>query len=343
MIPRAATTGAIALSTVTCAAVVAGRRIPVRPAPRCRLSLGSERATIRLTAKDLRHLVQTTACGKAHVAGAAFATGTSVIRHCTFRFQSNDYNWCSGSAKANIPYHCSTATDCLCRENRQPRWQVALLLGCLVAVDGPGIRARGQLHDSVHGVPHTRRARRARARFRRSRNTLRAGWPTRSRAASSWCRWPGSAQSKLSDARTGGRAQLDDRQSQRGSGAAGSHEIYSHGSRELPGHSAGGGGCGEGRGSSPASRVLAFASGRGKCQCRSSVASAMSVAADTDGTLRKGSPEMDQRGGPGCGHLRFQAIFRGGTTVWASAVGAECWLQPFGMAVAVLHPDSMPG
>ena len=24
-------------------------------------------------------------------------------------FQSNDYNWCSGSAKANIPYHCSTA------------------------------------------------------------------------------------------------------------------------------------------------------------------------------------------------------------------------------------------
>jgi len=24
-------------------------------------------------------------------------------------FESNDYNWCSGSAKANIPYHCSTA------------------------------------------------------------------------------------------------------------------------------------------------------------------------------------------------------------------------------------------
>jgi methylamine dehydrogenase light chain len=24
-------------------------------------------------------------------------------------FQSNDYNWCSGSTKANIPYHCSTA------------------------------------------------------------------------------------------------------------------------------------------------------------------------------------------------------------------------------------------
>lgn len=24
-------------------------------------------------------------------------------------FQSNDYNWCSGSGKANIPYHCSTA------------------------------------------------------------------------------------------------------------------------------------------------------------------------------------------------------------------------------------------
>ena len=24
-------------------------------------------------------------------------------------FQSNDYNWCSGSSKANIPYHCSTA------------------------------------------------------------------------------------------------------------------------------------------------------------------------------------------------------------------------------------------
>jgi methylamine dehydrogenase light chain len=24
-------------------------------------------------------------------------------------FQSNDYNWCSGSAKTNIPYHCSTA------------------------------------------------------------------------------------------------------------------------------------------------------------------------------------------------------------------------------------------
>jgi len=23
--------------------------------------------------------------------------------------QSNDYNWCSGNAKANIPYHCSTA------------------------------------------------------------------------------------------------------------------------------------------------------------------------------------------------------------------------------------------
>ena len=24
-------------------------------------------------------------------------------------FQSNDYNWCSGSSKANVPYHCSTA------------------------------------------------------------------------------------------------------------------------------------------------------------------------------------------------------------------------------------------
>jgi methylamine dehydrogenase light chain len=24
-------------------------------------------------------------------------------------FQSNDYNWCSGNSKANIPYHCSTA------------------------------------------------------------------------------------------------------------------------------------------------------------------------------------------------------------------------------------------
>jgi phenylpropionate dioxygenase-like ring-hydroxylating dioxygenase large terminal subunit len=24
-------------------------------------------------------------------------------------FQSNDYNWCSGSARTNIPYHCSTA------------------------------------------------------------------------------------------------------------------------------------------------------------------------------------------------------------------------------------------
>jgi methylamine dehydrogenase light chain len=24
-------------------------------------------------------------------------------------FQSNDYNWCSGSTQANIPYHCSTA------------------------------------------------------------------------------------------------------------------------------------------------------------------------------------------------------------------------------------------
>jgi methylamine dehydrogenase light chain len=23
--------------------------------------------------------------------------------------QSNDYNWCSGNPKANIPYHCSTA------------------------------------------------------------------------------------------------------------------------------------------------------------------------------------------------------------------------------------------
>ncbi len=23
--------------------------------------------------------------------------------------QSNDYNWCSGNGKANIPYHCSTA------------------------------------------------------------------------------------------------------------------------------------------------------------------------------------------------------------------------------------------
>ena len=23
--------------------------------------------------------------------------------------KSNDYNWCSGNAKANIPYHCSTA------------------------------------------------------------------------------------------------------------------------------------------------------------------------------------------------------------------------------------------
>jgi methylamine dehydrogenase light chain len=24
-------------------------------------------------------------------------------------FQSNDYNWCSGNGKTNVPYHCSTA------------------------------------------------------------------------------------------------------------------------------------------------------------------------------------------------------------------------------------------
>jgi methylamine dehydrogenase light chain len=24
-------------------------------------------------------------------------------------YQSNDYNWCSGSSKANVPYHCSTS------------------------------------------------------------------------------------------------------------------------------------------------------------------------------------------------------------------------------------------
>ena len=24
-------------------------------------------------------------------------------------FQSNDYNWCSGSSKGNLAYHCSTA------------------------------------------------------------------------------------------------------------------------------------------------------------------------------------------------------------------------------------------
>jgi methylamine dehydrogenase light chain len=24
-------------------------------------------------------------------------------------FQSNDYNWCSGSSKGNVAYHCSTS------------------------------------------------------------------------------------------------------------------------------------------------------------------------------------------------------------------------------------------
>ncbi len=47
-------------------------------------------------------------CGKASC-GRCFCNRNEGDRPLYQPGQSNDYNWCSGDAKANIPYHCSTA------------------------------------------------------------------------------------------------------------------------------------------------------------------------------------------------------------------------------------------
>ena len=47
-------------------------------------------------------------CGKS-TCGRCFCNRNEGDTPIYIPFQSNDYNWCSGSSKANIPYHCSTA------------------------------------------------------------------------------------------------------------------------------------------------------------------------------------------------------------------------------------------
>lgn len=47
-------------------------------------------------------------CGKSSC-GRCFCNRNERDMPLYVPFQSNDYNWCSGSTKANIPYHCSTA------------------------------------------------------------------------------------------------------------------------------------------------------------------------------------------------------------------------------------------
>jgi len=47
-------------------------------------------------------------CGKA-TCGRCFCNRNERDTPIYIPFQSNDYNWCSGSSKANVPYHCSTA------------------------------------------------------------------------------------------------------------------------------------------------------------------------------------------------------------------------------------------
>jgi methylamine dehydrogenase light chain len=47
-------------------------------------------------------------CGKSSC-GRCFCNRNERDQPLHIPFQANDYNWCSGSTKANVPYHCSTA------------------------------------------------------------------------------------------------------------------------------------------------------------------------------------------------------------------------------------------
>jgi methylamine dehydrogenase light chain len=47
-------------------------------------------------------------CGKSSC-GRCFCNRNERDTPLYIPFTSNDYNWCSGSTKANVPYHCSTA------------------------------------------------------------------------------------------------------------------------------------------------------------------------------------------------------------------------------------------
>lgn len=47
-------------------------------------------------------------CGKS-ACGRCFCNRNERDMPLHIPFQANDYNWCLGSTKANIPYHCSTA------------------------------------------------------------------------------------------------------------------------------------------------------------------------------------------------------------------------------------------
>jgi methylamine dehydrogenase light chain len=47
-------------------------------------------------------------CGKSSC-GRCFCNRNERDTPLYVPYQSNDYNWCSGSSKANVPYHCSTS------------------------------------------------------------------------------------------------------------------------------------------------------------------------------------------------------------------------------------------
>ena len=102
-----ATTGGTAPSTGSSAAVAAARNRCARRARTCPRSLGSAPATTPATA--IEYVISYNDCCGKSSCGRCFCNRNEGDSPLFQPGKSNDYNWCSGNSKANIPYHCSTA------------------------------------------------------------------------------------------------------------------------------------------------------------------------------------------------------------------------------------------
>ena len=104
---RRASTGATAPSTDSCAAAAAGLNPCVRRGTD--MSPVTWIGTCHNPGDGKDYVISYNDCCGKSSCGRCFCNRNERDTSLFQPGQSNDYNWCSGNAKANIPYHCSTA------------------------------------------------------------------------------------------------------------------------------------------------------------------------------------------------------------------------------------------
>ena len=183
--------------TATCAAAAADRRIPARREPRCQPSSEWEPATIPLKARTTSF--HTMIAAENRRAAAVFATATSGIRHCMFRFSPTTTTGAREVPKRTFhitaPRHASSRS-----RSRRRVWGAALALGVFAGIwtDSEAFEPSVNYMLQCMGC-HTPDGRGEPGHVPSIRDTL-VPFANTAEGRKFLVQVPGSAQSKLSDA-----------------------------------------------------------------------------------------------------------------------------------------------